>query len=208
MAEITFVLGAPAHWDGNSSGEVSSLVVDSTARRVTHLVVEPKGRSGLARLVPLDHVDQVDAKTGGLRLGCTDAEFEDLSPAEESLAEFDSVVLLPSQEPWRPPDDFPVADGSSSWPGQPVEPVDLVPDLLPNADEEHRGDHVHAADGEIGQLHALSVDNDTGKVKTVRLKRHLWGHKDIAIPIENVSGFDAGIHLNLTKHQVQQLTTQ
>jgi hypothetical protein len=208
MAEITLALGAPAHWGDNSSGEVNSLVVDSGARRVTHLVVEPKGRAGLARLVPLDHVDDVDAKTGGIRLRYTDAEFEGLSPAEESVAEFESVVLLPSDEPWRPPDDFPVADGSSSWPGEPVESVDLIPDLLPDAAEEHRGDHVHAADGEIGQLHGLSVDSETGKLTGVRLKRHLWGHKDIAIPIENVSGFDAGIHLNLTKQQVQRLTSQ
>ena len=208
MAEITLVLGAPTHWDDSSSGEVTSLVVDSRARRVTHLVIEPKGRTGLARLVPLDHVADADAETGALRLRYTDAEFEDLSPAEESVAEFDSVVLLPSGEPWRPPDDFPVADGSRSWPGQPVESVDLVPDLLPNTEEEHQGDHVHAADGEIGQLHGLGVDSDTGKVTSVHLKRHLWGHKDIVIPVENVSGFDAGIHLTLTKHEVQHLTSQ
>ena len=35
-------------------GEMLAVVVDPAARTVTHLVVEPHGRAGLARLVPLD----------------------------------------------------------------------------------------------------------------------------------------------------------
>jgi hypothetical protein len=66
---------------------------------------------------------------------------------------------------------------------------------------------VRATDGDIGYLHALSVDHDTGSVTLVRLKKHLLGHKELAIPIELVSGFDAGIHLNITKHEARHLTS-
>jgi hypothetical protein len=56
-------------------------VVDPLARAVTHLVVEPKGRQGLGRLVPLD---LIDVTRGEIRLRCTMAEFEELDSAEET----------------------------------------------------------------------------------------------------------------------------
>jgi len=57
------------------------VVVDPVARVLTHLVVEPKHRSGLGKLVPLD---LVDATTGEVRLACTLAQFDKLEPAEET----------------------------------------------------------------------------------------------------------------------------
>ncbi len=61
MTEITLVIGCKVHTTDNKiSGYVKSVVVDHSTRTtvprftVTHLVVEPKDREGLARLVPLD----------------------------------------------------------------------------------------------------------------------------------------------------------
>ena len=34
---------------------------------------------------------------------------------------------------------------------------------------------------------------------------HLWGHKEIAIPVSAVTRIDAGIRLNITKQQVENL---
>ena len=34
---------------------------------------------------------------------------------------------------------------------------------------------------------------------------HMWGRKNVAIPLTAVTGVDAGIRLNLTKEQVGQL---
>jgi hypothetical protein len=82
MAETTpFAIGADASCTDGVCGEVSRVVVDPVARAVTHLVVEPKGRQGLGRLVPLD---LVDAAEGEIRLRCTIAEFENLDAAEET----------------------------------------------------------------------------------------------------------------------------
>src|SRR5258707_13919598 len=76
MDETTpLVIGAGARCTDGACGEVSRVVVDPVARAVTHLVVEPAGRQGLGRLVPLDLVDS----TGGeIRLRCTLAEVEKL----------------------------------------------------------------------------------------------------------------------------------
>ncbi|MBV9381573.1 MAG: hypothetical protein JOY82_06665 [Streptosporangiaceae bacterium] len=207
MAEITLVIGAAAHWDESSSGEVISLAVDPAAWQVTHLVVEPEHRQGLARLVPAHLVEQADGETDEIRLGCTEAEFEALDPAEETLAEFEPAVLLPSSGSWAAPGGFPVEDGMTSWPGEPVEPVDLVPTALPGEEEERRGDQVYATDGGVGHLQALRIDQETGKVTGVCLKRHLWGRKEVTVPIDKVSGFRGGIHLSIPKDEVQHLAT-
>ena len=85
----TLVIGSSTVGSDGYRGEVLALVVDPAARTVTHLVVEPHGRAGLARLVPLDLVDLADlagAPPGQVRLRCTEAEFMSQEPAEETLA--------------------------------------------------------------------------------------------------------------------------
>jgi sporulation protein YlmC with PRC-barrel domain len=213
MAEITLVIGTTAHCSDGFPGEVKSVVIDPGARAVTHLVVEPRlehgTAAGLARLVPLDHVDATADEIG---LRYTGAEFKDLSPAEETLAEFVPglnvpVQLLPSGEGWRDADG-PVVDGGTIPQIREMETVPVLPTTGEGETEveEHRGDHVHATDGDIGELRGLRIDSSDGHVTQLLLKEgHLWDRKEVAIPIGNVSGFDAGIRLNLTKQQVRDL---
>jgi hypothetical protein len=203
MTEVTLAIGAPAVCRDGFPGELKSLVVDPQTRTVTHLVVEPEGAQGLARLVPLDHAD-VTAEP--IRLRYTEAEFKDLAPAEETLAEFVPgyevpVQLLPAGEGWRPADG-PVADGGTIPQIREMETIPLVPETEV---EESRGDHVHATDGDVGQFHGLRVDPDNGEVLYVLLKRHPWGHAELAIPISKVSGFQAGVQLSITKQEVKGL---
>jgi len=199
---ITLVIGSDARGTEGFRGEVRCVVVDPAAGTVTHLVVEPKGRKGLARLVPLD---MVDAATGEIRLRYTEAEFMNLDPAEETLAEFvlgypDPVqVLTPG---WRDAGG-PTVEGGTIPRIPEQETIDIVP---PGEVEERRGDHVHATDGDIGQLHALRVDPRSRRVTHVLLKEgHVWARKDVAIPFDKVAGFSDGIRLNMTKQQVQDL---
>jgi hypothetical protein len=203
MAEVTLAIGAAAACTDGFPAELKGLVVDPRTRAVTHLVAEPEHAQGLARLVPLDHAD---ATTEPIRLRYTEAEFKDLSPAEETLAEFVPgyevpVQLLPAGEGWRPADG-PVADGEAIPQIREMETIPLVPDTEV---EESHGDHVHATDGDVGEFHGLSVDPDNGQVLHVLLKRHSWGHAELAIPIDKVSGFEAGVQLSITKHEVRDL---
>jgi len=210
MAEIMLVIGSEIRTaDDKLPGYVKSVVVDRSSRTVTHLVIEPTGREGLARLVPLD--DRVDAREGKIRLGYTEAEFRNLTAAEEILADVSQsgpVELV--TEGWRPPDDEPAVDGSKTSPAHAIftSDADLVPVLLPAGEEEHRGDHVHATDGEIGQLRALCVDPGTHQVTHVHVllkEGHLWRHKEVAIPSGSISGFADGIHLSISREQVEEL---
>jgi len=205
----TLVIGSAAVCSDGYRGEVLALVVDPAARTVTHLVVEPHGRAGLARLVPLDladFADFADARPDQIRLRCTEAEFMSLEAAEETLAEFvpgypDPIQLLPSG--WRGAGG-PAADGGTILRIPEKETIDVIP---PDEVEEHRGDRVHATDGEAGRLRAVRIDASTGRVTHV-LVRHgpAWDHADTAIPAEMVAGFgEDGIRLAITRQQVRDL---
>ena len=207
MAKTTpFTIGADVSCIEGVCGEVSRVVVDPVARAVTHLVVEPKGRQGLGRLVPLD---LVDATEGEIRLRCSLAEFENLDPAEETQ-------FVPGTRAYA-------AYGPEqvlSWPysglggGAGVEGDQLTGvsetityDTVPAGEAAvRRGERVHATDGEIGQVEGLVIDPRSHHVTHVLLQEgHLWGRKEVAIPISAVTGVDDGIQLNITKREVQDL---
>ena len=201
MAETAlFTIGAGASCTDGVGGEVTCVVVDPLARAVTHLVVQPKHRHGAARLVPLD---LVDATTGEVRLRCSLAEFENLAPAEETRF-LPGTPGYPDYHPEQvlimPYYNMGIAEAYSG-------PMTVTYDAIPLDEVEvRRGDHVLATDGHIGKVQGLVIDPDTHHVTHVLLQEgHLWGRKEVAIPIGAVTGIDDGIRLNITKQQVQDL---
>jgi sporulation protein YlmC with PRC-barrel domain len=211
MAETTqFTIGAEARCTDGVCGEVSRVVVDPVGEAVTHLVVEPKGREGLARLVPLDLVD--DASSGEVRLRCSLADFGRLDPAEETQFVPGSVGYAaygPEQV--------------VTWPYYGLNPVAGAPggvdlgvagfsptvtyDRVPLGEVEvRRGDRVEATDGSIGHIQGLVVDPVDHQVTHVLLQEgHLWGRKEVAIPIKAVSRVGDAIRLSISRHEVQDL---
>jgi len=72
--------------------------------------------------------------------------------------------------------------------------------------EVRRGEHVHATDGSIGQVQGLVIDPTDHHVTHILLDEgHLWGKKEVAIPISAVTRADDGIHLSLTKNEIRDL---
>jgi len=71
-----------------------------------------------------------------------------------------------------------------------------------------RGDQVHATDGNTGRVQGLVIDPGDHHVTHVLLQEgHLWGRKEVAIPITAVTEIDdAGIRLNLSTQGVEDLT--
>jgi len=207
MAETTqFTIGADANCTDGICGEVSRVVVDPVARTVTHLVVEPKHRLGLGRLVSLD---LVDATTGQIQVRCTLADFDRLDLAEETQFLLGSTGYTGYG-----------AGQALSWPyyglgmdrarsmgmavGNATEPVTY--DTVPLGEVAvRRGEQVHATDGDIGRVQGLVIDPDRHVTHVLLQEGHLWGRKEVAIPIGAVIAVDDGIRLNLTKQDVQDL---
>ena len=188
MAEETkFAMGATASCVDGPGGKVSRVIIDPATETVTHLVIEPKHRFGVGRLVPLD---LVETTAGDIRLRCTVEEFGALEPAEETELVDDVTGSLG-------------LGGLNTPPPVPVIIQDVVP--LGEADVD-RGEPVHALDGEIGRVQGFLVDPNDHRVTHVLLEEgHLWGRKKVSIPVSAVTGVENGIQLSLTKKQVEDL---
>ena len=208
MTEAEFAIGAEASCSDGLCGEVSRLIMDPVALTVTHLVIEPKHRREPGRLVP---VHLVDTTTGQLTLRCTIAEFGKLDLAEETdLAEgldygggYGQAESVQGYGGVGTVGTSGMGIGMGLGHSKPVVMHDVVP--LGDTDVQ-QGESVHALDGEIGKVQGFLVDPGDNHVTHVLLQEgHLWGRKVVSIPISAVIGVDAGIRLNITKKQVEDL---
>jgi sporulation protein YlmC with PRC-barrel domain len=203
MEDATITIGSTVTCSDGVAGRVVRVVVDPVARAVTHLVVEPEHRSGLGRLVPLA---QVETSREGLRLRCTADQLRALPLAEET-------DFLPGGSGYE---DY-EAHEAFFWPyfgleggGSPLVTNAsgvVTRDALPPGEVGvRRGERVHATDGEIGKVEGLVVDPERGLVTHVLLQEgHFWGRKQVAIPIDDVTGMDDGIHVAMTKQEIEAL---
>ena len=209
-----FTIGARASCSDGHCGELSRMITDPATRKITHLVIKPEHRRQSDRLVPLKLVDMT---AGDIRLRCTLAEFDELQPAEEiDLAEGDDYGggygAAESVQGYGNVGSMGVGGSSSGMGigaslGHHVRTV--TQHVVPMGEAELcPGESVHAVDGEIGEVLGFIVDPDDQQVTHVLLKEgHLWGRKEVAIPISAVTAIDEGIRLNLTKQQVEALPT-
>jgi uncharacterized protein YrrD len=205
-----FTIGTRVSCSDGDCGEVSRLITDPVARTVTHLVVEPKHKKYHGRLVPLE---LIDSTTGDVVLRCTLAEFDELEPAEEvdvvegadyagGYGGSSSVQGYGSGAGGVGYSATGVSIGGSLGHRIPT----TVNDVVPVGETQVRhGEHVHATDGEIGEVQGFVVDPGDRVTHVLLREGHLWGHKEVAIPVSAVVGMDNGIRLNLTKQQVEDL---
>jgi sporulation protein YlmC with PRC-barrel domain len=190
-----FVIGVEARCSDGVCGHVVQVVIDPIRVTVTHLIVEPEHREGLGRLVP---IDLVDAGGDHVEIRATIAEFEALEVGEETQ-------FLPGSEgalPYQPEQVllWPYFGGNTTLPVTvEVTPVGEV--------AVRRGEQVHAIDGRIGEVEGLVIEPTNHHVTHFVLKEgHLFGRKDVAIPISAVKEVEAsGVSLTLSKKQVEDL---
>jgi hypothetical protein len=209
-----YSIGTEVTCADGTCGELSRVVIDPVARVLTHLVVDPKHRQGLGRLVP---IDLVEATAESIRLRCTSAEFAALEEAEETsfLPEVSEGMGYGAGEAYSWPY-YGLGAGAGvgmgglglGGGGLAGAPQFTFSDRVPKGEVEvGRGEHVHATDGGIGRVHGLVIDPADHHVTHVLLEEgHLWGKKAITIPIGAVTDVTAdGVRLSLTKDEVRDL---
>jgi sporulation protein YlmC with PRC-barrel domain len=212
MADTTqFTIGTEASGSDGAVGALIRLIVDPTVEEVTHLVIEPEHRPDLGRLVPLDLVDFNDP-SGGISLRCTKEQFENLDPAEDTQ-------IIPAtdayggygagQVSYMPY--YGLEGGGMAVPGVggagAIAPQVVATDSIPLGEVEiRRGDPVQATDGDIGRVQGLVIHPRSRHVTHFLLQEgHLWGKKEVAIPISAVASTRDGIQLTISKREVQDL---
>jgi sporulation protein YlmC with PRC-barrel domain len=197
-----FMLGADVSCSDGPCGEVRGLIVEPGTQAVTHLVVDPKHR-GRGRLVP---VDLVDAAVREITLRCTRAEFDKLDPAEET----DQLPTGGGDQVYNPDMGAMGTIGASLnsanlrlFDGAKVTTYDTVP---VGEVDVCRDDPVCATDGVIGRIQGLVIDPGSHHVSHIVLAEgHLWGSKDVAIPISAVTKVGDVMRLTMSKQEVQDL---
>jgi sporulation protein YlmC with PRC-barrel domain len=217
MADTSqFTIGTEANCSDGAVGKVSRMIVDPVAEKVTHLVVGPEHRRDLGRLVPLA---LVDSAAGEIRLRCTRAEFDKLEHAQETkfipaTADYEGYGYGPDQVGFWPYyglgggiglAGLGISSGRGAGGGAPAQMV--TSDTIPLGEVDvRRDDPVHATDGDIGRVQGLVIDPRSRHVTHVLLQEgHLWGRKEVAIPISAVASTSGGIRLKIAKQQVQDL---
>ena len=213
MGDTTqFTIGTEVSGSDGPVGKLSRVIVDPTVEEVTHLAIEPEHRPDLGRLVPLDLVDFGGA-AGEIRLRCTKEEFENLDPAEDTqiIPASDAYGGYGAGQVGYMPY-YGLAGGGMAVPGVgggygAIQPQVVATDSVPLGEVEiRRGDCVQATDGDIGHVQGLVIDPASRHVTHVLLQEgHLWGKKEVSIPISAVTSTRDGIILKLSKQEVQDL---
>ena len=208
-------LETPVHCVDGLFGELADVVIDPISRRVTDLVVEPEGRHGLARLVPIELVAR-DSPGSAISLRCTLADAGRLPEVQEF------AYLHLDESPANDPDwDVGIENvlglpyyayaGSGYAPfGEPdVDPhVSITYDRIPKGEVEiRRASEVTSRDGHrLGHVDGFLVDSDDQITHLILERGHLWGQREVTIPIGAVTrvAMDA-VEVGLTKAEIGAL---
>lgn len=208
-----FTIGADVACSDGTGGRLARVIIDPVARTLTHLVVQ--SQDGRSRLVPVALVASADPDMIALR--CDAAEFDHLDSAEEThfvSAARDDFGYPASQVSLMPY--FPLGTGMGGSliggyggldPANPAGPEQVVYERIPLGNVQvRRGERVHAQDGDIGRVQGLVVDPADNHVTHVLLEEgHLWGKKDVSIPIRAVTCTADGLEVGLSKDEVRDL---
>ena len=86
-------------------------------------------------------------------------------------------------------------------------PPTLQEEQLPEGEFSiHRSASVEATDGRVGHVQEFIVDSHTGLSYRSALRRHLWGKKDVTIPLDQIERIEEDrIYLKLDKAAVERL---
>jgi sporulation protein YlmC with PRC-barrel domain len=204
-------LGCPVRCSDGDFGEVADVVIDPTTRRVTHLVVQPHDRDEDALLVPVERVRAGEARDAGITLDFTVAETGRLEQIREA------AYLRLGEFPVEDPDwDVGVQDllampyyqelGGFGEVTVDYDPhVTIRYDRIPKGEVElRRASAVRSSDGHhLGHVDGFVVDEEEHITHIVLERGHLWGKREIAIPIGAIAATETdSAVLNLTKDEV------
>ncbi len=203
-------LGSPVDCTDGSFGKLADVVVDPVQNRVTHLVVEPPHRHGEARLLPAELASAGDDR---ITLRATLEEVRRMPEVEE--AAYVRSGELPLEDPdWDVGIETVLVHPYYDAVGYGGPPPDYDPNLaivydrIPKGEVEirRRSDVLSADDHRLGRVDGFLVDAEDAITHVVLERGHLFGRRQITIPIGSVASVATdAITLELTKDEVAQL---
>ena len=197
-------------------GELADIVIDPLEKRVTHLVVRPEQGEGEARLVPIQLAKGRDDEQHEIELECTLGEAQGFESVHE--AAYLRLGESPAEDPeWDVGVEdvlvMPYYSGlnvGGPYPGEFDSHVTMYYDRVPKGEVEvRRASAVISADGHsLGEVDGFVVDADKLITHLVLERGHLWGRKEVTIPIGAVASVESdAVHVALSKDEVGALPT-
>jgi sporulation protein YlmC with PRC-barrel domain len=204
-------LGRKVRCTDDVVGELVDLVVDPTKKRVTHLVVKPTHGYSETHLVPIEHARPGEGTD--VDLDCTVSEVLAMPRVEE----FEYLRL--DESPTHDPDwdvgvtrvlalPYYEADGFGAGAGVVGQDVGVVYDRVPKGEVEvRRTSNVMSKDGHyVGDVDGFLVDDDDQITHFVLERGHLWGRREVTVPIASVAKVESDtVTVDLTKDEIGEL---
>lgn len=194
---ITLQFGDAASCIDGGCGRLTRVIIQPDERRTTHLCVDG-GRTGIARLVPFDRVSLTGEE---IRVAC----------AVDGLAGFEAAVEysrptgphLSARQLRRLP--YRRAGGMRF--GERAASGALASDRIPPGKADIRaGEPIHASDGALGQIRALTLDPRDGRLTGVRLlDGGIFRRQELDIPIDAIARLRNGVVVDLTRNEIRAL---
>jgi PRC-barrel domain len=185
------------------------VLINPVLDQVTHLVVKEDSSPNTEYIVPVDVVSETIADT--IRLRCSKAELEKMDP-------FVKTTFVEEKVPYLYPGSG-GAYGIGSYYYMPYVTSEItvqVPverqQIPPGELAVRRGTRVEATDGYVGHVDEFVVNPENGHITHLVMREgHLWGQKDVIIPLSAMSEMDDAhedvVFLKLDKHQIESLPT-
>jgi len=154
----------------------------------------------IERLVPVGAI--LDSSPNSIQLRCNKANVNEMQPFKES--DFISGGKLESTLPYGAP--------YLMWPYSMYEgmPILLEHEHIPTGEVVIRlGTPVRATDGRVGKVDEFLVDPNNDSITHVVLRKgHLWGRRDVTIPVSEIDRIaDDVVYLKLGKEVIASLPT-
>jgi sporulation protein YlmC with PRC-barrel domain len=199
-------MGVEVHCTDGLCGRSTYVVLDPRHKEVTHVVVKEARSPHMERLVPIETVSGTAPEV--ILLDCTGDELKKMSPfvqteyvlEEMPDLEYSPGGFVPVGAIWSTP--YPVPDRAQV--------VAVGHKQVPLGERAiRRGSRVQATDGHVGRVDELIVHPEDRQITHLVMREgHLWGQREIVIPISDVDHIEAEtVYLKLSKDQVEALET-
>jgi len=173
------------------AGRSTAVIVDPKTLQVTHFAVREEDPPQTQRIVPIEQV--AETTLDSIRLRCTKAELARMpafTDVEYCQVEVPTYVGTDLGSPMLYPE---------------IMTVPVEHERVPEGEfAVHAGDRVEASDGPVGWVDELVTDPASGQITHLVLRQgHLWGQKDVMLPVSVVRSMAHGtIYLTLDQQTI------
>jgi sporulation protein YlmC with PRC-barrel domain len=192
--KMNIALNAKVNCSDGPCGRLNHIVLKSANDEITHLVIRDDNKDGCEYLISIEMVSTISRDQ--VQLECTRRELR-------AQPTFNQEEYIPRTvfNPFKP---------------YLSTPYSILPRFYVPLSVEHipagelavkKGASVEATDGSIGFVDEFLVNPENHCVTHMILREgHLWGQKDVTIPVDQIDHFDHDtVYLKTSKREIESL---